>query len=85
VNQELFAVIPKNEELIGIVKVTNQAFGKVEKGQKVRMSFANYPAQEFGQLKGEVVEISNIPSEVGYFLKVKLTNGLISSYNKTIN
>lgn len=84
VNQELFAVIPKNEEIIGIVKIENQALGKVEKGQQVRMSFANYPSQEFGQLMGQVVEISNIPSEEGYFLKVKLSNGLTSTYKKNI-
>ncbi len=84
VNQELFAVIPKNEEIIGIIKIENQALGKVEKGQKVRMSFANYPSQEFGQLMGQVIEISNIPSQEGYFLKVKLTNGLTSTYQKTI-
>lgn len=85
VKQELFAVIPSEEEIIGVVKVADQAFGKVEIGQKVRMSFANYPAHEFGQLLGKVNEISSIPSEDGYFIKVNLTDGLNTSYQKSIN
>ena len=84
-NQELFAVVPNDKEIISIVKIANQAFGKVQKGQKVRMKFANFPYQEFGQLLGEVYEVSNIPTKEGYFLKVKLSNGLTTSYQQEIS
>lgn len=82
--QELFAIIPKDEQILAIVNIANQAFGKVEVGQKVRMKFNNYPYQEFGQLLGTVTEISKIPSESGYFLKVKLQNGLTTTYNRKL-
>ncbi len=82
--QALFSVIPKNESYLAIMKLKDQAFGKIQKGQKVRMKFANYPYQEYGQLLGSVKEISSIPSEQGYFVKVNLTNGLTTTYQKTI-
>ncbi|MEX2379428.1 MAG: HlyD family efflux transporter periplasmic adaptor subunit [Vicingaceae bacterium] len=83
--QPLFAVIPKNEKVIAIVKILDAAFGKIEIGQKVRMKFSNYPYQQFGQLVGSVSEISKVPSEEGYFVKVKLENGLTTTYNKQID
>lgn len=82
--QPLFAVIPENEKVIAIIKILDAAFGKIEKGQKVRMKFSNYPYQQFGQLVGSVVEISKVPSEEGYFVKVSLENGLTTTYNQQI-
>lgn len=82
--QPLFAVVPSQQEIVGVIKIKGQAFGKVEKGQKVRMKFANYPYQEFGQLLGKVAEVSSIPTEEGYFMKVNLTDGLNTTYEKQI-
>ena len=82
--QALFAIIPDQEEIIGIVKIADQAFGKVQLNQTVRMKFNNYPYQEFGQLVGKVSEISKIPSEEGYFVKVVLNDGLKTTYSKQI-
>lgn len=83
--QALFAIIPSEEEIIGIVRIADQAFGKVQLNQKVRMKFNNFPFQEFGQLVGKVSEISKIPSEQGYFVKVRLEDGLETTYNKKID
>lgn len=82
--QPLFAIVPNKKEMIGVIKIKGQAFGKVEKGQKVRMKFANYPYQEFGQLLGKVAEVSSIPTEEGYFIKVELIDGLNTTYKKQI-
>lgn len=82
--EPLFAVIPGGESVEGVISIVDQAFGKVQLHQKVRMKFNNYPSQEFGQLIGEVIEISKIPSEKGYFVKVSLTKGLETTYNKKI-
>ncbi|MBL4709777.1 MAG: HlyD family efflux transporter periplasmic adaptor subunit [Flavobacteriales bacterium] len=82
--QSLFAIIPEGESIVGIVRITNQAFGKVQLNQKVRMKLNNYPYQEFGQLVGIISEISKMPSEQGYFVKVILEDGLNTTYNKEI-
>lgn len=82
--QEMFAIIPENEDIVGVVRISEKSYGKVEVGQKVRMKLDNYPYQEFGQLIGTVVEVSEIPSEEGYYVKVSLKEGLLSTYKKTI-
>lgn len=82
--QALFAIIPKEENIVGVLKISNQAFGKVELKQQVRMKFSNYPYQEYGQLIGEVTKVSKIPSEDGYLVHLVLTNGMTTSYQKTI-
>jgi HlyD family type I secretion membrane fusion protein len=82
--KELFAVVPDNQKYIGYVKIPKQGYGKVLKGQKVRMKFDNFPFQEYGQLNGVVSDISLIPNEDKYLIKVQLTNGLMSSYKKEL-
>jgi HlyD family type I secretion membrane fusion protein len=82
--KELLAIVPNNQEYIGYVKIPKQGYGKVLKGQKVRMKFDNFPAHEYGQLNGIVTDISLIPNEDTYLIKVKLTNGLMSSYKKEL-
>lgn len=86
----LFAVIPDNNEVIGYVEVTEQGFGKVNVGQSVNLKLDNYPSHEFGQLKAKVKNINLVPNtDVNtqrntYLIKIELTNGMQSTYNKTL-
>src|SRR5690554_695874 len=86
----LFAVLPKDTRLIGYVQIPSQGIGRVEKGQRVNIQLANYPQQEFGQLKGEIMSVSEIPTinqeskEGYYFAKVNLPEGLKTTYNKEL-
>ncbi len=81
----LFAIVPNNQEYVGYVSIPKQGYGKIKKGQKVRLKFDNYPFQEYGQVNGEVNKISLIPNEDKYLIEIKLTNGLITSYKKQID
>ncbi len=86
----LFAVVPSDTRVIGYVQVPSRGIGKVEVGQRVNIDLSNYPSQEFGQLKGEVISVSQVPtidasSQQGfYFAKVKLPEGLNTTYNKEL-
>lgn len=86
----LFAVIPQDTRNIGYVQIPPQGIGRVKIGQRVIIQLANYPKQEFGQLKGKVVSISEVPtmnpeSNQGYyFAKVILPDGLKTTYNKEL-
>ena len=82
--KELFAIVPDNQEYVSILKVPLQGYGKISKGQEVRLKFDNYPFQEFGRLKGRVDEIAVMSNEEFYEIKVVLTNGLITTYNREI-
>lgn len=82
----LVAIIPDQENAyIGYIELDKRGYGKVEKGQEVKLSFANFPDAEFGQLPGVVKEISAIPNEDLYTVKVELEQGLVTSYNKEIS
>jgi len=78
----LFAIIPNNQEYIGYLVVPQQGYGKIQKGQSVRIKLDNYPFYEYGQLDGIITSISLIPNENQYRVEFKLKNGLKSSYGK---
>ncbi|PCJ00456.1 MAG: hypothetical protein COB15_02810 [Flavobacteriales bacterium] len=83
--EPLFAVVPSNQAYIGNVKIAPQGYGKITVGQEVKMKLDNYPYQEYGQLTGTIVSISQISGKEGYFVQVKLSDGLTSTYNKTLS
>ena len=80
----LFAIVPKNETFIAQLQVPKKGIGKVEVGQKVMLSIDNYPANEYGELSGKVSSIALIANEENYLVKVALTKGLATTYNKII-
>ncbi len=81
----LFAVVPDNEKYVGIMDVAADGFGKVKVGQAVRIKFDNYPYQEYGQIKGSVQRIAQLPNEEVYRAEIALDDGLNSSYNKKLD
>ncbi|MCO5268973.1 MAG: HlyD family secretion protein [Brumimicrobium sp.] len=81
----LFAIIPSNQSYIAQLKIPKSGYGKVKKGQKVMLKIDNFPAHEYGQLIGKVKSISLIANEENYLVKVELTNGLKTTYNKELN
>ncbi len=81
----LFAIVPEGEKYIGLVEIPVQGFGKVKIGQAVKIKFDNYPYYEYGQVTGSIKSIAQIPNKSGYRAAVVLTNGLITSYNKTLD
>ncbi len=82
--QPLFAIIPDDERYVGIVHIDQQGYGKIMLGQRVMIKINNYPFQEFGQLRGSVESISKVAGERGYVIKVSLTKGMISTYNREL-
>jgi HlyD family secretion protein len=83
--KQLFAVIPDGvDQYVGYIEVDKLGYGKVEVGQQVKIRLDNFPSAEYGQLKGVVQSISAIPNEDKYLIKVGLTNGLMSTYNKKL-
>jgi len=81
---ELFAIIPENQDYIAQLKIPKSGFGKVSKGQLVMIKLDNFPSHEYGQLKGKVSSVSLIPEEENYLVKVNLANGLKTTYNKIL-
>jgi len=49
-------------------------------GQRVRLSFASYPAQVVGFVLGIVQDISILPKDSTQFVRIDLQDGLRTSY-----
>jgi HlyD family secretion protein len=56
--EELLSILPENQDLIMEVKVMNQDVGFIHPGQDVKVKLATFPYQEFGILKGKVLDVS---------------------------
>lgn len=80
----LFAVTPNSQAYIGNIQIPAQGYGKIAKGQQVKIKLDNYPYQQYGQLVGEIGNISQIAGKEGYFVQVKLTKGLTSTYREEL-
>lgn len=83
--KELFAIIPSDQSYIAQLKIPKSGYGKVKTGQKVMLKIDNFPSHEYGQLVGKVESVSLIANEENYLVKVELTNGLNTTYNKELN
>ena len=80
----LFVVMPKNQPIVALATVSAQNFGKVKVGQKVIIKLVNYPFEEYGSLSGSIQEIEPTSSGGQYRVKMTLTNGLKTNYDKTL-
>ena len=89
--QPVMAVVPQNKNLLGKINMPMQGSGKVKVGQLVNIRFLNYPADEFGMVRGKIETISLLAQQSPdpkqgpmYSLNVQLPNGLQTSYGKQL-
>lgn len=73
-DKPVFSVLPKFEEQksLGLAKLPSVGSGKVEVGQRVRITLDNYPIDEYGMLEGKVEDIALKPDEKMWNLQVAL-------------
>lgn len=80
----LFVIMPKNQPIVAMAMVSAQNFGKVKVGQQVIIKLINYPFEEYGSLSGSIQEIEPTSSGCQYRVKMTLTHGLKTNYDKTL-
>ncbi|WP_026764798.1 HlyD family efflux transporter periplasmic adaptor subunit [Sediminibacterium salmoneum] len=84
--QELFYIIPKQPTYFAELIASQQNFGKLKQGQQVNIALNSYQRNEFGVLKGTIINIPQVPyKDTSFLIKVKLNNGLQTNYQKTIH
>lgn len=82
----VFTIVPKYHSSY-ICKLTTPVLnsGKVKIGQDVNVKLSGYPDNEYGVLRGTVLNISLVPNEEGvYLIDVGLPNKLVTTYNKEL-
>jgi multidrug resistance efflux pump len=86
--EEVFAIIPKEDELYGEVMLPAAGAGKVAVGQEVIIKLDNYPYYEFGSIAGHVrdislvsnVSVNSMDKAENYLLTITLPDGLVTNY-----
>ena len=82
--QDLFYIMPDNISYLGEIYLDQYNLGKVESGQKVVIKLKSYPFEEYGVVRGEVDNISEIDINKQYLVKVKLPYGIVTNLNKKL-
>ncbi|WP_293955977.1 MULTISPECIES: HlyD family efflux transporter periplasmic adaptor subunit [unclassified Sphingobacterium] len=81
----LFSVLPRDNKIIAYIQVPSNGAGKLEVGQNVQIKLDAFPFPEFGKLVGKVENISLIPQESMYFVRVSLPEGMKTDMGKIIS
>lgn len=94
--QELFSILPNQNEIVGEVIVPSFGIGKVKIGQTVNVKVSNYPYMEYGLIKGKVSSISRLSNKIKqssaetdkegnvYRIVIAFPNGLKTNFGKTL-
>lgn len=78
-------VIPTNPgELIGKMVLPVKKSASIEPGQRVVVSFAGYPALEFGSVEGVVSEVEDLITKNAFEVTVAFPDGLVTTTGKEL-
>jgi len=85
-SEDFLTIVPTegSGKIIGRALLPIANSGKVRTGQTANIRLDGFPFQEFGILKSTVVSFSPVPQGDNYLLELELTNGLKTTYEKTI-
>lgn len=84
-DEKVFSLIPQEvTPYFALLQLPIQGAGKVTETQEVYVKLNNYPFMEFGVLKGTIRDISSLPFDEHYNVKVDFADELITTYGDTI-
>ena len=86
--QELFTIIPAENDIVGEVMIPSAGAGKVEVGQTANVKISKFPYDEYGLLKGRVESISRVSNRIetregtgeAYQVIISFPDGFRSNY-----
>ena len=86
--QELFTIIPSENEVVGEVMIPSLGAGKVETGLTANVKINKFPYDEYGLLKGKVESISRISNKIetregpgeAYQVIISFPSGFITNF-----
>jgi len=85
VNEPVLSILPENAgNYIGRINLKMQRSGKVKPGMRVNIKLSGYPYLEYGMLRGEVNNISQVAAEGTYIIEVSLPDGLKTLYGNEL-
>ena len=86
--QELFSIIPKENDIVGEVLILSLGAGKVEVGQTANVKINKFPYDEYGLLKGRVESIARISNRIemregtgeAYQVLISFPDGFVTNF-----
>lgn len=84
VGEELLTIAAKSDNVFGKILLPVENSANIELDQKVIIRLTQFPYDEFGSIDGLINSISNVHKDNSYSIQVRLPNGLLTSYNKTL-
>ena len=81
---EVAYIVNDVKHVFARLTIAGSRFGKVKKGQRVRLLLDSYPTIEYGVILGKVMSISEINKNNTYSVSVSLDQGLLTNYNERI-
>ena len=86
--QELFSIIPEENDIVGEVIIPSVGAGKVKEGLTANVKISKFPYDEYGLLKGRVESLSRISKKIetaqgaadAYQVIISFPDGLISNF-----
>ncbi|MDW3191888.1 MAG: HlyD family efflux transporter periplasmic adaptor subunit [Cytophagales bacterium] len=78
---ELLYILPEQDQIYATTYVNSVGFGSVVENQEVIIKLNDFPYEEYGYLTGKTSKIAPLLTEKGYFVRIELTDGLVSSSN----
>ena len=74
--EKVLTIIPAEcGSMVGKIRLATEGAGKVKPGHQVNIQFDNYPHLQYGMVKGEVINISEVPDDDYYTVEVELPTG----------
>ena len=83
-NKAVFIVTPSSSALVARLELRTGPLGKVQPGQRVVMKLNDYPAKEYGSLKGSVQSISPAAQNGGQVVQISVPNPLRTNFNQVV-
>lgn len=87
--EELLTIVPIGGagQLIAQAQLPTNNSGKVSKLDSVNIRLNGFPYQEYGVIRGAVLEIAAVPNAdgSGYLAEIELPNGLVTTYNQNLD
>lgn len=81
----LFSFILPSKRLIAKAELPTVGAGKVKIGQLVNIRLIDFPYEQFGSLRGKVIQVSKVSEKkLSYAVFISLSDGTKTTYNKNI-
>ena len=84
INQQVFYIIPENEQFFGEMIIPQDNMGKIRAGQQVLIKLKAYPYEDYGIIKGKIAYITNVSFKNMFIARVDFQTNKLDGFNQSV-